>query len=246
MTRPRVLLGEFTGKRVPRLQAMGWGRMMIARPFTPYPWEPWALDNGAFRMWRQGKAYDWTRFTQQLARLDQAIVQGRVTPPLFAVIPDRPMDGAGSLELTKEWVLRTRFTAPDFASGVPEWGPSGSMTRFWTPLYIAVQDGMAPAELEQDFNGVPLIVYFDGIFLGGSAPFKQEMAPAWRRLLDRWGGRLHYGRAGTLPKLRHAHQIGADSLDSAFPMWTDERWTRFEEAWLALGRPPQYSLPLAA
>lgn len=33
---------------------------------------------------------------------------------------------------------------------------------------------------------------------------------------------FHYGRAGTLRKLQHAFAIGANSLDSSFPLWTKE------------------------
>lgn len=237
----KVLLGEFTGCRVPRLQAMGWGRMMIERPFTPYAWEPWALDNGAYRMFRAGAPYVWTKFDDQLARLDAELLSGRLTPPMFAVLPDCVGDARASLRLTIEWLERASWTRPGLV-GPPEWG-AAPFDRFWIPRAMAVQDGMTTADLEAKVGGVPLICYFDWLFLGGSTEFKYRTAPEWRALLNHWGGRFHYGRAGTLRKLEHAYSVGADSCDSAFPMWTDERWSRFERAWTRLGHPrPQLEL----
>ena len=43
------------------------------------------------------------------------------------------------------------------------------------------------------------------------------------------GLKFHYGRCGTLNKVAHAIRIGADSIDSAFPMWTRQRWRLFVE-----------------
>jgi hypothetical protein len=36
-------------KMVALLQKHGMGRMVIDRAITPYPGEPWAFDNGAYR-----------------------------------------------------------------------------------------------------------------------------------------------------------------------------------------------------
>ena len=63
---------------------------------------------------------------------------------------------------------------------------------------------------------------FAGLFLGGTDKFKAT-AYYWRELSHKYGKRFHYGRAGTRRKILHAVESGADSADSAFPLWTTER-----------------------
>jgi len=78
-----------------------------------------------------------------------------------------------------------------------------------------------------------------GLFLGGTTPFKNT-APIWRDLSHELGILFHYGRAGTKHKIRHALKTGVDSMDSAFPLWTKERW-KFTELCLK-GEAPQLEL----
>ena len=68
---------------------------------------------------------------------------------------------------------------------------------------------------------------FDGLFMGGSDDFKRE-AQDWCNLAHIHGKRFHYARAGTERKIKHAIRIGADSLDSSFPLWTMDRIKRME------------------
>jgi len=84
-----------------------------------------------------------------------------------------------------------------------------------------------------------------GIFLGGSSQWKIDNASTWAEAAKRHRMNFHYARAGTIAKLRQAHAVGADSVDSAFPMWTSERWSAFERAWLELPTHPQRELELA-
>jgi hypothetical protein len=100
----------------------------------------------------------------------------------------------------------------------------------------AVQNGMTLADVRPVLDG------FAGIFLGGDNGFKAQ-AKEWCDLAHANGLRFHYGRAGTLAKLEHAMEIGADSADSAFPMWTKERLRTFTHHWQYR---PQLSLPGAA
>jgi hypothetical protein len=122
--------------------------------------------------------------------------------PYLAVVPDLVAQPT-SLDFSLGW----RARLPD------DW-----------PWYLALQDGMRPADV------VPHVGRFAGLFLGGTSRFKAT-ARDWVQVARDHGQRFHYGRAGTLRKLEHAIEVGADSLDSTFPMWTRERWDAFVAAW---------------
>lgn len=209
-----VLLGECTGKRVPRMRELGWGRMWIARGrnIYTYPGEPWGFDNGAFRDWTNRPTpmtpdmFDGGAYRERLAKAMEH------PDPWLAVVPDLP----GSA-LSLAYSLRWRDSLPDW------------------PWFLAVQDGTTPDDVAPHSEG------FSGIFLGGTDRFKAT-AGEWVGFCGEHGLRFHYGRAGTIAKVTHAMEVGADSLDSALPMWTSQRWRDFEEA-VTLG-PPQFEFDL--
>ena len=205
----KVLIGEGTGRLIKEARTMGWGRMWIARArnIYTYPGEPWGLDNGAFRDWKDGVPFCGDTY---LRVVDKALAQD--TPPYLVVLPDIPGGGLASLELSLSWIEKLP----------PEW-----------PMYLATQDGMATEDVE------PHMDVLSGLFLGGTNGWKAT-AETWAALAHQHGKRFHYGRAGTMEKVRHAVEVNADSLDSAFPMWTRERWRLFAAA-IANG-PPQYHL----
>ncbi len=156
----------------------------------------------------------WTRGNQFpegvfLRRLDAAL---RVeSDPGVAVCPDIVAGGLRSLEFSVNWLKRL---------------PSS-----W-PWYLAVQDGMTrDAVLE-------VVHLFAGVFLGGTDRFKLT-AYHWSRLAHSAGKKFHYGRAGTLRKIRHAYAVEADSLDSNFPLWTVDRMRVFRDEQMALERQEQ-------
>lgn len=122
-------------------------------------------------------------------------------PPYLAVVPDIVAEGVKSLEFSEQW----RERLPQ------EW-----------PWFLAVQDGM-----EVDMVA-PLVRNYAGLFLGGTNRFKAT-AQKWCDLAHKKGGLFHYGRAGTIPKVLHARDVGADSLDSTAPLWTEEKFQRFTE-----------------
>lgn len=88
--------------------------------------------------------------------------------------------------------------------------------------YLAVQDGMS---------------------------FKFTFGPKISKLAKRLGLKIHLARAATAKKIRLAYAIGADSLDSALPLFSEkklERFTRelnFQEE-LNRGQSPQCRLSL--
>ncbi len=125
------------------------------------------------------------------------------TLPLVAVTPDIVADGARSLEFSLEW----RTQLPD------EW-----------PWYLAVQDGMKEEDVAE---ALPL---FAGLILGGTTAFKRT-AGLWCDLAHAAGKRFHYARASLPRRLDHACRVGADSLDTAFPLWTRERLQAFLSHW---------------
>lgn len=190
-----VLIGECTGKYADEAHWLGWGRMWIARDRNIYTYrgEPWGLDNGAFRDWKDGKPFDADLYRRVL---DKALA--RPEPPMLAVIPDAPGNGPETLRMAEKWL-------PELPAHFP-----------W---YLAVQDGMGPEDVD-----LPIA----GIFLGGSDAYKAT-APEWREWSAERGLPFHFGRCGTDEKIALAVEIGADSIDSALVMWTDDRWRWFVE-----------------
>ena len=124
-------------------------------------------------------------------------------PPYLAVLPDIVAGGQRSLELSYRHIQ--------------------DLPRNW-PKYIAVQDGIEPDDI------TPLLPYISGIFLGGTTAYKQTAA-AWAHYAHNNSKRFHYARASTRRKLQDAIQCGADSIDTAAPIWIPRqlrqwiRWT---------------------
>lgn len=104
----------------------------------------------------------------------------------FVVAPDIVAGGLASLRLTVSWLPRLDFC----------------------PLRLfPVQDGMAPADV------APYLGHDVGIFIGGSAAWKERTADAWGDLAVRLGCYLHVGRVNTARRISICAQAGADSFD---------------------------------
>ena len=118
-----VMVGECTGKNVPLIQSLGWGRMWVARGrhIYTYEGEPWGFDNGAYRDYTAGRRFDEDAFERSLGR---AVAAGT---PYLAVTPDIVRGGLSSRDFSYEW----RERLPDHF-----------------PWYFAVQDGMTPADVD--------------------------------------------------------------------------------------------------
>lgn len=209
-----VLLGECTGRRVERMRELGWGRMWVARNrnIFTYPGELWGFDNGAFRDWTNRPAAMTPEMFDAGAYRERLAAAREHAAPWLAVVPDLPGSPA-SLQYSLRW-----------RDSLPDW-----------PWFLAVQDGTTPREV------APYTDAFDGIFLGGTDAFKAT-APEWADFAAGASLLFHYGRAGTPAKVRRAVEVGADSLDSAFPMWTQRRW-EFFEAIIQRGHPQHELFP---
>ncbi|ADI02582.1 hypothetical protein Slip_1827 [Syntrophothermus lipocalidus DSM 12680] len=119
--------------------------------------------------------------------------------PYMAVVPDIVAGGKRSLEFSLRWLER--------------------LPRQW-PWYLAVQDGIQLQDVEE------VLPLFSGILLGGTDRFKTT-AWYWKQLAHKHRKKFHYARAGTPRKIELARQISADSVDSAFPLWSFHRFDSF-------------------
>jgi len=202
----QVLIGDSGGERIKRIcQQHGIGRMLAQNWPQLYENEPYGFDNGAWGFFQKGEElchYE-TENGEVIGKFLTRLnrAMGIGWPPYMAILPDIVGGGDRSLEVSLSWVGK-----------LPDW-----------PWYLAVQDGMTVAKV---IDSIHLV---DGIFLGGTDAYKQ-FAGYWRKLAHHFKKRFHYGRAGTMSKLAHAIAVGADSLDSAFPLWTKDRLWSFIQA----------------
>lgn len=120
--------------------------------------------------------------------------------PDFVVVPDIVAGGLESLAWSEFW----RDAVPDTF-----------------PAYLAVQDGMTAADV------VPHLPRYDGVFVGGSLPWKLATGAAWARLAREHNLRCHVGRVGTAARVRWAYAIGATSIDSCLPLRAGEHLAAF-------------------
>lgn len=88
----------------------------------PFPWLPYALDNGAFPAFTKGQAWDADGF---LRLLDRAAASAQ--PPRWVAVPDVVGNREATLERWHEWAPRVR--------------------AYGWPLAFVVQDGMQPADV---------------------------------------------------------------------------------------------------
>ena len=150
-------------------------------------------------------AYSW--WVQGMEFHDVAFLQRLwrdylVGVPYLAACPDLPARGEESLDFSMWWLAR--------------------LPKAW-PWYLVIQDGMTLEMI------APHISRFKGLFLGGTDAFKHK-ALEWCNFAHRNNKLFHYGRCGTLGKLAHAKRIGADSIDSATPLFEEERFHDFVKA----------------
>ena len=162
--------------------------------------QPWFYDNGAFKDFKAGRSFDEKPFLRDLdilASLDMIGAHSAdrpvwlVEPPQWIVVPDIVAGGLLSLDFSLSWEPRCRGLAP---------------------LYLAVQDGMTPADVER------VLPRFQGIFVGGSTEWKMDTGAAWVAWGHARGRPVHIGRVGTARRVRWALTTGCDSIDSSLPL----------------------------
>lgn len=188
-TNMRIYQGNGNNKKV-REYCMknGIGIMLSPGGCTdPKHFSYFAIDNGAYSAFVQGKEWNGTAYEKYLAKL---LSKGN---PDFIVTPDKVAKGKESLFFSLVWNDMLRNKYPDVAQ------------------YLAVQDGMTVQDVEPSLD----LRRFDGIFVGGTLDWKYKTAEGWINLAHRYGVPCHIGRIGTKNKIRWAMTIGADSIDSS-------------------------------
>lgn len=167
----------------------------------PWPWFPYALDNGAFSCWEpKGNTFDDLRWSLVERQWQQLVVWAQVAPikPLWAIVPDVPGDAARTLE---RWA--------QFAPGLP------------FPRALAVQDGMEPADVHA-LEHLP-----DVICVGGSTEWKWETVEKWAANFPR----VHLLRCNSPARLYDLERMGVESTDGTGWSRGDRKQTAGLEEW---------------
>lgn len=183
------------------LASHGIGECTQPREYPPRRF-PWLLDNAAFSAWRAGRPFDVAGFESCLAR-----VRDDSASPDFLVVPDIVAGGLESLAFSLRWLESLRSSFPALA------------------CYLAVQDGMHEYDLP-----IASTMLFDGLFVGGTLPWKLRTGASWVRAAHRRGLPCHVGRVGTAKRVAWAKRIGADSIDSCLPLFSRENLDSFLRA----------------
>jgi hypothetical protein len=167
----------------------GWGRFITAVDWkNPVEGLDWALDNGAYSFWVQGKEWDARPLLSAIEKM-----RGQKAPD-WIVLPDRVGLGYRSYVFSSNFLWQKKYQ--DLA----------------VPLYLAVQDGLKPSMIwDHDLD------LLGGIFVGGTMKWKLRESEKWVNWAHDLGIPCHIGRAGTVKKCLWAQRIGADSVDSTSP-----------------------------
>lgn len=109
------------------MKTNGWGMMLSPAWRNPKDGFSWALDNGAYSAWINGKDFDSERFIITIDKIPED------NPPDFIILPDIVAAGKKSLLFSYEWIGRL---------------PSEYS------YYLAVQDGVIPADIIRNLAGI--------------------------------------------------------------------------------------------
>ena len=181
----------------------------------PWPWLPYALDNGAYAFWDESTntfdAERWQASGEAAWNLLMVWSQMAAARPLWAIIPDVPGDAESTL---RKWA--------DFAPDV---------TR--CPRALAVQDGMEPSDVER------LAVKPDVIAVGGTTEWKWQSVAKWAAAFRR----VHLLRCNSPTRLYELEEMGVESCDGTGWFRGDRKQTAGLEGW-ARSRAKPVDLPL--
>jgi len=197
MINPYVYIGQTRSRSLIKRLTEFGFGEMCVRGEFPPKRMPYAFDNGAYKDWRTGTVFAAREFMQEVEK-----IQSSGTRPDFVVVPDIVAGGLESLKFSSCWVGRLIGTGP---------------------LYLAVQDGMNSDNVVAAVQTHP----YAGLFVGGTLKWKVRTGKVWVDLAHSMGLLCHIGRVGTRDRTRWARRIGADSIDSALPLWSEENLQRF-------------------
>jgi hypothetical protein len=159
----------------------------------------WALDNGAWIDFVHRKPFDNEQFLSRIQRVSE-LPDDRL--PDWCVTPD---------------IVASRLSLPYSM----RWRQALAHTDRRLKWYLAVQDFMTFEDVEVALCLEP----FDGIFIGGSRPWKLSTAEQWTAWAHDRGLPVHLARVNGPEPLQWAVDIGADSVDGT-------GWVKAGQAWL--------------
>ena len=203
----RVMLGNNTGWFVHCL-ARETGK--IGHLFSPdanrgpYPWIPYALDNGAFSCWdMKANAFNGEKWTATYEAWKKLIYWSSTATqkPLWAIAPDYPGNAAGTIVKWKAHVQQVIDAE--------------------IPPAIAVQNGMT-VEMVKDLYPSPVV-----ICVGGTTEWKWETIELWAKSFSR----VHLLRCNMPSKLQYLEDLGVESCDGTGWLRGDARQVRGLETW---------------
>ncbi len=175
----------------------------------PWPWFPFALDNGAFACWEPtSNTFNQARWkkTEPLWRHLLFWAQAAPVRPRWAIVPDIPGNSDATLE---RWVT---FAPIVEAAGIP--------------LAIACQDGMTPSDV-RSLSPAPAVVA-----IGGSTEWKWKTVEQWCEEFPR----VHLLRCNMPDRLELLERLGCESTDGTGWNRGDTNQTAGLESW-ARSRP---------
>lgn len=168
-----------TRRNLAALSMFGWRLLVSARGVLRNEGFRYALDNGAWTAFQNREPFDVPAFARALDRLG--------ADADWTVVPDVVGDRDATLRSADEWLPRL--------SGLT--------------LYIAVQDGMLPADLDRYAGALA------GVFVGGSTEWKLRSMGMWRAATKERGMLLHVARVNTERRIEACRSIGATSVDGS-------------------------------
>jgi len=157
---------------------------------------PWFFDNGAFSDWKKERDFDFHKFTTKLLHIEADARFGITPDPDFVVVPDKVTMGNSSLRYSEAWMPYLNENFPYFK------------------YYLAIQDDMCIKNVEEKIKQR----MFDGLFLGGTKPWKYKEGYLWVKLAHKYGLPIHCGGIGTRKNILWAKHTGFDSIDSGVAM----------------------------
>lgn len=170
----------------------------------PWPWFPYALDNGAFSCWNpKDNTFDDEKWaaTEDKWRTLIYWAASAIQRPRWAIVPDVP----GNRERT-----------------LSQWGQyAGVVQKADIPLAVAVQDGMTPSDV-RSLTPKPEV-----ICVGGSTDWKWESVAQWAAEFSR----VHLLRCNSPRRLVELEALGVESCDGTGWNRGDRKQTSGLENW---------------
>lgn len=170
----------------------------------PWPWFPYALDNGAFSYWNPtDNTFDDAKWRQTETAWRQMLFWAQSAPlkARWAIVPDRPGDGIATCQKWSQY--------------------AGAVASTGIPLAVAVQDGMTP-ETVRALSPAPEV-----IAIGGSTEWKWATVEMWASEFPR----VHLLRCNSPAKLYYLENLGVESCDGTGWARGDRKQTAGVEEW---------------